>query len=132
MPRGDRTGPDGMGPRTGRALGYCAGYDRPGYTQGFGGFGGYGRGGGFGWRGRGRGFGYGFAGAYGVGRGRMYRNYAYPPVEYPYDPAYTQEEALTQLKNEENVVSKELEGLQKRIKELEEKVGKDESSDSNR
>ncbi|MCF7946089.1 MAG: DUF5320 domain-containing protein, partial [Spirochaetia bacterium] len=27
MPRGDRTGPDGMGPRTGRALGYCSGYD---------------------------------------------------------------------------------------------------------
>lgn len=43
MPAGNRTGPQGMGPRTGRGAGYCAGYDRPGYTsQGFGG--GFGRG----------------------------------------------------------------------------------------
>ncbi|MCK4238634.1 MAG: DUF5320 domain-containing protein, partial [Candidatus Lokiarchaeota archaeon] len=26
MPGGDRTGPGGLGPMTGRALGYCAGY----------------------------------------------------------------------------------------------------------
>ena len=25
MPFGDRTGPHGLGPRTGRAMGYCAG-----------------------------------------------------------------------------------------------------------
>ena len=30
MPRGDRTGPQGMGPRTGRAAGYCGGYNVPG------------------------------------------------------------------------------------------------------
>ncbi|MFW5860577.1 MAG: DUF5320 domain-containing protein [Planctomycetota bacterium] len=30
MPRGDRTGPEGGGPMTGRARGYCAGYDQPG------------------------------------------------------------------------------------------------------
>ncbi|MHB0878209.1 MAG: DUF5320 domain-containing protein [Anaerolineae bacterium] len=33
MPRGDRTGPEGMGPRTGRAAGFCAGYDVPGYAN---------------------------------------------------------------------------------------------------
>ena len=33
MPRGDRTGPQGMGPMTGRAAGYCAGYDAPGYAN---------------------------------------------------------------------------------------------------
>ncbi len=33
MPRGDRTGPSGMGPMTGRGMGYCAGFDRPGYMQ---------------------------------------------------------------------------------------------------
>jgi len=33
MPRGDRTGPDGMGQMTGRGLGYCAGYDSPGFTK---------------------------------------------------------------------------------------------------
>ena len=32
MPRGDHTGPVGYGPKTGRAAGYCAGYDMPGYV----------------------------------------------------------------------------------------------------
>ena len=39
MPRGDGTGPMGMGPMTGRAAGYCAGYPVPGYmnpTPGYG------------------------------------------------------------------------------------------------
>jgi hypothetical protein len=61
MPAGDRTGPRGMGPRSGRAAGYCAGFEMPGYAnpvpdRGFGmgsgpgrGFGGRG-GGGRGWR----------------------------------------------------------------------------------
>lgn len=70
MPRGDRRGPDGMGPMTGRGLGYCAGYDRPGFQsdappagrgQGWGAGPGWGRGQGFGGgRGRGRGFGPGW------------------------------------------------------------------------
>jgi hypothetical protein len=33
MPRGDRTGPLGAGPRTGRGMGYCAGYSWPGYAN---------------------------------------------------------------------------------------------------
>lgn len=33
MPRGDGTGPLGMGPMTGRAAGYCAGYPLPGYAN---------------------------------------------------------------------------------------------------
>lgn len=37
MPRGDRTGPRGAGPMTGRGLGLCGGYDAPGYVQGGGG-----------------------------------------------------------------------------------------------
>ncbi len=32
MPRGDRTGPNGMGPMTGRGLGYCTGSSTPGFT----------------------------------------------------------------------------------------------------
>jgi hypothetical protein len=52
MPRGDGTGPAGMGPMTGRAAGYCAGYPVPGYMNPVGGrgFGGRGRGGGRGRR----------------------------------------------------------------------------------
>ncbi|MHC1724499.1 MAG: DUF5320 domain-containing protein [Syntrophobacteraceae bacterium] len=30
MPRGDRTGPTGAGPRTGRVKGFCMGFDIPG------------------------------------------------------------------------------------------------------
>ncbi len=37
MPRGDGTGPAGMGPMTGRAAGYCAGYPVPGYMNPYGG-----------------------------------------------------------------------------------------------
>jgi hypothetical protein len=33
MPGGDGTGPMGMGPMTGRAAGYCAGYPAPGYVN---------------------------------------------------------------------------------------------------
>ena len=61
MPRGDRTGPEGMGPMTGRRFGYCNGYDSPGLSRGRMG-GGYGRGlGNFRGSGMGRRFGYGFA-----------------------------------------------------------------------
>lgn len=34
MPRGDATGPMGMGPRSGRGLGYCAAYNIPGFIPG--------------------------------------------------------------------------------------------------
>lgn len=33
MPAGDGTGPMGMGPMTGRAAGYCAGYGTPGFVN---------------------------------------------------------------------------------------------------
>ena len=46
MPGGDRTGPQGQGPRTGRGLGDCAPTDQPRLGFGFG----LGRGRGRGWR----------------------------------------------------------------------------------
>lgn len=54
MPYGDRTGPMGMGPMTGRMAGYCAGFGMPGAInpmggRGFGVRGAWG-GGGRGWR----------------------------------------------------------------------------------
>ncbi|SDM29621.1 DUF5320 domain-containing protein [Halarsenatibacter silvermanii] len=33
MPRGDGTGPDGLGEMTGRGAGYCAGFNVPGYVN---------------------------------------------------------------------------------------------------
>jgi len=75
MPRGDRTGPMGVGPMTGRSAGLCAGYQTPGFMNPpsrFGGGRGYGHG-----RGRGAGGGRGgfqqppgFRGGMGWGRGR--------------------------------------------------------------
>jgi len=56
MPRGDSTGPMGMGAMTGRQAGYCAGYNMPGYLNNAGGRGmgmGFGRGANFGGRGGG-------------------------------------------------------------------------------
>jgi hypothetical protein len=55
MPFGNRKGPQGQGPRTGRRAGYCSGSDQPGYATAPGrrlGRGGLGRGFGFrfGWR----------------------------------------------------------------------------------
>ncbi|HHT02143.1 MAG TPA: DUF5320 domain-containing protein [Firmicutes bacterium] len=38
MPGGDRTGPQGSGPGTGRGRGYCSGNDVPGYASGNPGF----------------------------------------------------------------------------------------------
>lgn len=56
MPRGDGTGPMGMGPMTGRAAGYCAGFAAAGFANPGAGFGrgGFGRGFGFGGGERGR------------------------------------------------------------------------------
>ncbi len=95
MAGGDRRGPRGMGPMTGRGMGFCAGNDRPGFVteeavapgRGFGR--GFGRGAGNG-RGFGRGFGGGgggrrFGGGFGRGHGwgaADYPNEA-PAPEYP-------------------------------------------------
>ena len=49
MPGGDKTGPSGLGPMTGRKAGLCAGYPVPGYMNP------YGWGAGMGFRGRGGG-----------------------------------------------------------------------------
>jgi len=75
MPFGDGTGPAGLGPMTGRAAGFCAGYPVPGYMNpAVGGAVFYGAGyrmpySGWGRRGFGRGFGRGWG--RGRGRGRL-------------------------------------------------------------
>ncbi|MGB9608721.1 MAG: DUF5320 domain-containing protein [bacterium] len=47
MPFGDRTGPLGRGPRTGRGAGFCSGFPVPGYLNPIPGRGFWGRGRGF-------------------------------------------------------------------------------------
>jgi len=69
MPRGNKKGPMGEGPNTGRGLGYCTGHDEPGGESHPARQGGAGRG-------MGRGFGRGMAGGgRGQGRGRGTRRF---------------------------------------------------------
>ena len=123
MPSGDRTGPRGLGSMAGRGLGYCAGYDSPGYTKGFG------MGLGRGW-GRARGVGRGLG--YGRGRGWGYRGPIYTPVYTSYPsaiiPKITPENQLTMLKQEKEYLETDMNGIKsaiddisKRIEELERK-----------
>ncbi|MEZ5020695.1 MAG: DUF5320 domain-containing protein [Bacteroidales bacterium] len=69
MPAGDRTGPEGKGPRTGRGFGFCSGYDAPGNSRRGGGRFGRGQGNSEG-GGDGSGRGQGNSGSGGDGSGR--------------------------------------------------------------
>ncbi len=116
MPRGDGTGPGGMGPMTGRRLGFCAGYDSPGYTKGV-----PRGGGGFG-AGRGRGFGRGFRGGYGRGFGQGFGYYPAAPAYYgePVNQtAPTREQELEGLKVQAANYEQGLQDIARRISELE-------------
>ncbi len=117
MPGGDRTGPLGMGPMTGRAAGYCAGYSVPGFANPV-------PGRGFGRRG-------------GRGGGRGYRNWYYATGlagwqraagAYPgyvpggmdaAPPVYTAENQVEMLKNQAEYFRGALEDINRRIEELE-------------
>ena len=118
MPGGDGTGPAGMGPMTGRAAGYCAGYPVPGYMNPVGGRGywGRGRGGGRG-RGFGRGFGWARAGYGWPAWGGAVNPYAYGGV--PVAPTMTAEQELTDLKQQADYFQDALDEIKKRIEELE-------------
>jgi len=105
MPRGDGTGPRGLGPMTGRAAGYCAGYSTPGFANSYGGRMGMGRG-------YGRGFGFGYANQV---------PYYNPPVyggSY-YQPSIEPKQEIGALSNEANMLKEQLEAINKRIAELE-------------
>lgn len=120
MPRGDRTGPNGMGPMTGRGAGYCSGSGQPGYMNPYGGrffgrgFGygaGFGHGGGLG-RGWGRGLGYGFS---------AYPSYAGAVAgPFPYAAAQPNPEVeKLDLKHHAEYLEEELKSIRKRLTELE-------------
>jgi len=114
MPRGDRTGPTGAGPMTGRAMGYCAGYEAPGYTAGPG----RGMGRGMGWR-NARGFGPGHGRGMGRGFGPGYGRGFHPGQPYD-DLAPTREEELQALKHQAERLQRTLDEVNQRIKDLEE------------
>lgn len=99
MPWGDRTGPFGLGPMTGRAAGFCAGFPVPGFANPVPGLG-WGRGWGWRW----------WAG---------YRGFLWPYAwGYPgYGPAYDEKRTL---KAWGAALRRQLEAVEKRLAELEE------------
>jgi len=102
MPWGDRTGPAGLGPLTGRRAGFCAGYRVPGFlNRVFGPFAGFGWGRcGWGWR-----------------RARAYASWAYPlPVVNPDWPDPVDEEEM--LKASQAALHRHLQAIEKRLAEL--------------
>lgn len=125
MPGGDGTGPAGFGPMTGRAAGFCAGYPVPGYANPIGGRGYWGWGRGFRGGGRGRRHGYyatglpgwaraGYGGSAWVGWG------GYPvPFGTPAATGLSPQQELDGLKGQQEYLEDALEGIKKRIEELE-------------
>jgi Family of unknown function (DUF5320) len=122
MPGGDRTGPLGMGPMSGRAAGFCAEYPVPGYMnpgagrggRPFGGWGWVGRGGGRGFRNR-----FSATGLTGWQRAGGWGPGAYAPVAPFAPPAMSAEQELSALRNEKTYMEEALKRAQERIAELE-------------
>ena len=110
MPGGDGTGPMGAGPMTGRAAGFCSGFQAPGYINPVDGRGGSrGRGGGFGRRNQ-----FYATGLPGWARGR----YGYPvPAASP-----TAEQELAGLKQQAKYVQNTLTDINSRIQQLEDET----------
>ncbi len=126
MPGGDGTGPDGMGPMTGRGTGYCPGYSAPGYMNPYGirhaGFGGGFRGG-FGARGyKGYHYGAGFPGWY-----RYNVNWpAWGGAEgYPFAPDIEPGQEKELLERQADALQQQLDDIRARIDELSKKQEKE-------
>ena len=111
MPGGDGTGPGGMGPMTGRAAGYCAGYPVPGFMNPI-----PGRGGG-GWGRRNWYYATGMPGWQRAGYG--YPAFGGTPFAAPYAPTVSRDQEVNMLKGQAEYFEDALEGIKKRIEELE-------------
>ena len=117
MPRGNRRGPEGMGPMSGRGAGYCAGYDMPGCANPMMYRGGYGR------RAWDR------PGGHGMYRGGGHfgwmRDAAYV---VPFPPEMSAEEKLGRLKTREDWLKEQLEEVRGDMEKLQ-KDPEDQPSD---
>jgi len=96
MPFGDGTGPSGQGPMTGRGVGYCAGFNRPGYANSI--------------PRRGMGF----------GRGRGWRRWGYYPPVYPIAQPTAKEEK-EMIQEEMNILKEQMKVFEDRLGELKKK-----------
>jgi hypothetical protein len=109
MPKGDRTGPMGQGPGTGRVLGMCSGYEAPGYAKGFG-------------RNMGRGFGFNRGRGMGIGCGRG-RYFGVDLTESNYVPIWSQpiskNDEIKMLKTRAELLKQSQKNIEKKLSELE-------------
>jgi hypothetical protein len=110
MPGGNGTGPEGLGPMTGRAGGFCAGYSVPGYANQVGG----------------RGYGMGFGRGSRMGRGRGFgRGFGWSGAANPYPanafsrPTVTAEQELEGLKQQAEFLQNSLGQISERIEQIE-------------
>ncbi len=110
MPKGNGMGPTGMGPRSGRAAGYCAGYGTPGFQNPA-----HGRGGAGG----------AWLGFFGLGRGRQKMFYATGLTGWQRSGAafggatLGPEQELALLRNRAKSLEEGLQQARERIAELE-------------
>jgi hypothetical protein len=125
MPRGDRTGPLGLGPLTGGGFGYCGGYSAPGFVT---------RGSWAGWRG------YGFGGFGRGGYGYRHRFYAtgipgwqwwgpggpWGTAGSPYPPVPTEQQVAAMQAEADRLERAAIE-MRERAKELERRQGEGQS-----
>jgi len=133
MPSGDQTGPMGQGPMTGRAAGYCAGFNQPGWMNpmmgrgfGRGPGGGFGRGRGCGGGGRGHRHWFHATGLTGWQRAAMGRPAWGWPAPLPAAdanpnaerPGVTPEQELAGLKQQASQLEAGLEQIRNRLEEL--------------
>ena len=105
MPRGDRMGPSGEGPRTGRGMGYCTGNEYPGYMNSL--------------SPRGGGYGRGFRGGYGYGRGAGFGFRHGYGNSYQGGVADVSEKTL--IENEIRILKDQMSALEDRLSNTEEK-----------
>jgi len=98
MPRGDGTGPAGIGPMTGRAAGLCAGFPTPGFMN--------------------SGGPRGFRGNWNRGPGRGWRNRCWMPYYQVNPPQISAQQELDELKRQAEYLKESLNEINKRVEQL--------------
>lgn len=107
MPKGNKTGPMGIGPMTGRGAGLCRGNDSPGYLSAGGGrFGGSGSMGG------------GFGGRRGGCRNMFYATGLPGWMRFNGDAGNAQEDEIHSLKSQAEYLNRSLSDVNKRLNEM--------------
>lgn len=99
MPGRDRTGPSGLGPMTGRRMGFCADNDNQYYSN------------------RGLGFRRGYGGGYGRGYGLGFR-YGYGNINIENNPSVSDK---TIIENDIRIIKDQLSSLEEQLKRTGEK-----------